>query len=66
MGLSNRERNTEQLSLRIPKDLLEQLDRVADIMNKEYPGLGFKRTDATRTILQQGVDRFLKGEDQHE
>ena len=49
----------------MPKDLLVLLDRVADIMNKEYPGIGFKRTDAIRTILQQGVDRFLKGEDQH-
>ncbi len=47
---------TMQTAFRLPKDLLERLDRHVDRVNADTPGLDLNRTDVVRMLLTKGLD----------
>ena len=47
---------TKQVAFRLPEILLERLDRHAERMSKDHPGLEFTRVDALRTLLTRALD----------
>lgn len=49
---------TVQVAFRLPKGLLERLDRHADRLAKQHPGLEFTRVDAVRTLLTRALDEI--------
>ncbi len=47
---------TTQVAFRLPEHLIARLDRHAERMSKEHPGLEFSRADAVRTLLTRALD----------
>ena len=47
---------TTQVAFRLPDSLLKRLDRHAERMNAENPGLDFSRADALRSLLTRSLD----------
>ena len=46
----------EQLAFRLPKALIARLDKHAERLAKENPGLEFTRTDVVKTLLTRALD----------
>jgi len=44
------------LSLRLPVEIIEQLDALADSLKKEQPGINVTRADAARVLLLRGLE----------
>jgi len=47
---------TTQVAFRLPDSLIARLDRHAQRLSKEHPGLEFTRVDAVRTLLTIALD----------
>jgi len=47
---------TTQVAFRLPDSLIARLDRHAERLSKEHPGLEFTRVDAVRTLLTVALD----------
>lgn len=47
---------TTQVAFRLPESLLKRLDRHAERLSQEHPGLTFTRVDALRTLLTRALD----------
>lgn len=45
-----------QVSIRLPLELVERLDRYQDRMQAEHPALGIKRADVVRVLLTRALD----------
>lgn len=45
------------LSMRLPVDVVEALDRYRDILAKDAPGFGVGRNDTIRRLLVVGLQR---------
>jgi predicted DNA-binding protein len=48
--------STTQVAFRLPDSLIARLDRHAERLSKEHPGLEFTRVDAVRTLLTVALD----------
>ncbi len=48
--------NLQALNIRLPVDLIQQLDLVRQMLARRLPGA--TRTDAVRYVLQRGLDNF--------
>jgi hypothetical protein len=48
--------HTVQVAFRLPASLLDRLDRHAERMCRDVPGLDFTRVDALRTLLTTALD----------
>ena len=46
----------KQVAFRFPAELVERLDRYAQRMGAEMPGLKFSRADAVRVLLERGLE----------
>ncbi len=46
----------QQLGLRLPRVVLERLDRLAEQMRQERPGLRLSRSDVARMLILQGLE----------
>ncbi len=44
------------LSIRFPRDLLARIDRYADRLRAEHPGLAISRGDAVRVLVSRALD----------
>jgi hypothetical protein len=44
-----------QVAFRLPADLVERIDRHAEHMSEQFPGIAFTRADAARTLLTVGL-----------
>ena len=53
---------TTQAAFRLPDHLIARLDRHAERMSKEHPGLEFSRADAVRTLLTRALDEVELGD----
>lgn len=49
--------NDKQTAIRIPAELLERLDRMAEVWRAERPGARMTRSDVLRVLLLQALDR---------
>jgi len=59
MAKRRREDNlVTQVAVRFPKDLLERLERYAERLNKERPGLGVTRADVVRVLVHERLDQL--------
>lgn len=47
--------NTKQTAFRLPKELVNDLDKYAAQMKRENPGMRFSRADAVRVLLTFGL-----------
>lgn len=52
----------EQLAFRLPKTLIARLDKHAERLAKEHPGLEFTRTDVVKTLLTRALDDIEAGD----
>lgn len=52
----------EQLAFRLPRSLIERLDKHADRLAHDNPGLEFTRTDVVKTLLTRALDDIESGE----
>jgi hypothetical protein len=43
--------NSRQLAIRLPLELLAQVDRYTEHMNEQHPGFDVSRADAVRVLL---------------
>ncbi|MBI2373305.1 MAG: hypothetical protein HYV07_04845 [Deltaproteobacteria bacterium] len=50
-------------AFRLPEDMLEQLDRVAEKLTSEQPGMSYTRADAVRILLARGITAELGSKD---
>lgn len=48
----------KQTAFRLTVELLARLDRYAEHLQREHPGLTITRTDALRMILSRVLDEF--------
>jgi hypothetical protein len=53
---------TTQVAFRLPDALLARLDRHAERLSKQHPGLEFTRVDVVRTLLTRALDDIEAGE----
>lgn len=51
---------SKQLAIRLSAEMLEQIDRYAEHMREQSPGLGATRTDAVRVLLAQALANLGK------
>jgi hypothetical protein len=56
MKKQEKKSETTQTAFRLPRDLLERLDRHVDRVNANSPGLDMNRTDVVRMLLTKGLD----------
>lgn len=49
---------TTQVAFRLPDALVARLDRHAERLSKQHPGLEFTRVDAVRTLLTRALDEI--------
>lgn len=47
---------TTQTAIRLPEDLLERLDRIAERWTKERPGMVATRSDVMRALLHRAIE----------
>jgi hypothetical protein len=47
--------NSKQLAIRLPIDLLAQVDRYTERMNELHPGFDVSRADAVRVLLLKAL-----------
>jgi hypothetical protein len=50
----------EVLSIRVPKGLIEELDRYTEKLQEETPLLAINRTDTIRYLLARGLKEFTE------
>jgi metal-responsive CopG/Arc/MetJ family transcriptional regulator len=50
------ERSGKQIFVRLPDELVAELDRYAEILASEQPGLNPSRSDAIRILLYRGLE----------
>jgi hypothetical protein len=48
---------SKQMGLRLPVEIIERLDRYLDKLGAELPGVKLSRSDAIRTLIEQGLQR---------
>lgn len=48
--------NSKQLAIRLPLDLLNQVDRYTEHMNTLHPGFEVSRADAVRVLLFKALE----------
>lgn len=53
---------TQQTAFRLPTLLLERLDRYAERLRLEQPGLTISRADVVRLLLTRGLDQLEIGQ----
>jgi broad specificity phosphatase PhoE len=46
----------EQIAIRLPKELVARIDRHAERLAEQNPGLAFTRSDAIRTLLTRALN----------
>ena len=51
-----------QLSINLDGGLIARLDREAEVMSKERPGLSYTRSDVVRVAIHAWLDEREKGE----
>lgn len=49
--------NDKQTAMRIPAELLDRLDRLAEVWRAERPGFRTTRSDVLRVLLLEALDR---------
>lgn len=47
---------TQQISLRLPVELIDRLDRYVTKINEQHPGWDLTRTDAVRALLTRALE----------
>lgn len=52
---------TQMVGFRMPFDLLERLDKQAERLKREIPGVDWTRTAVVRYLLTQALDQAEKG-----
>jgi metal-responsive CopG/Arc/MetJ family transcriptional regulator len=50
------ERSGKQIFVRLPDELVDELDRYVEILKQEQPGLNPSRSDAIRILLYCGLE----------
>jgi metal-responsive CopG/Arc/MetJ family transcriptional regulator len=48
---------SKQMGLRLPQELIDRLDQYVDKLGEELPGVEFTRSDAIRTLIEQGLQK---------
>jgi metal-responsive CopG/Arc/MetJ family transcriptional regulator len=48
---------SKQMGLRLPQELIDRLDQYVDKLREELPGVEFTRSDAIRTLIEQGLQK---------
>lgn len=56
-GGDNVATNDKQTAIRIPAELNDRLDRIAELWRAERPGLRMTRSDVHRILLMQALER---------
>jgi hypothetical protein len=51
------EEKTAQIALRLPIALLDKIERYAESLRRQSPGLSLTRSDAMRMLLTRGLGR---------
>lgn len=51
-----------RVAFRLPADILERVDRYADKLARENPGMRVSRSDAVRMLLTRALDQVLPEE----
>jgi predicted transcriptional regulator len=56
MRKTKRDEPMQMVPLRLPPDLIRRLDRLAERIEKERPGMRVTRSDAARMALLRGLE----------
>ena len=60
MGRPRKVETMEILSIRVPKGMIEEIDRYTERLREETPLLAISRTDTIRYLLARGLKDFVK------
>jgi hypothetical protein len=58
MARPRKKETMEVLSIRVPKGMIEEIDRYAERLREETPLLAINRTDAIRYLLARALKEF--------
>jgi predicted transcriptional regulator len=54
--MSTDREQTVQTAVRVPESLLDRLDKIAERLRHQQPGIAFTRTEVLRLALNRGVE----------